>query len=66
MKYVDSYRQCVFGVKNGNSWLLEIEGCLWLGGYKLVGNPNYVGEGCWRIDTIYGGSLTPTSWNGNE
>ena len=38
---------------------MEIKGCKWLGAYKLVGKKNYVVEGCWRIDSLYGGSLTP-------
>ena len=32
--------------ENGNSWLMEVEGCKWLGAYKLTGKTNYVNEGC--------------------
>ena len=59
MKYMESYRRCVGAVKRWNTWLLEIEGSKWLGAFKLTGKTNYVTEGCHRIDTLYGGALTP-------
>ena len=59
MKYMESYRRCVHGVKVGNAWLLEVECCEWLKAYVLGGKSNYVTEGCHRIDTLYGGNLTP-------
>ena len=59
MKYMESYCRCVGAVKRWDTWLLEIEGSKWLGAFKLTGKTNYVAEGCHRIDTLYGGGLTP-------
>ena len=46
--------QAVSGKKR-NAWLCEVEACKALGGFALVGKTNYPAEGCWRIDTMYGG-----------
>jgi hypothetical protein len=60
MKYIDSYRRCHYGVKRGNTWLMDIEGCHWMCGWKLVRKSNYTQETCYRIDTLFGGEqLTP-------
>ena len=54
MKYMDSYRRCVDGVKKRNTWLMEIEGALWLGAFKLAEKQNYVTETLHREDVLYG------------
>ena len=60
MKNTESYRCCHYGVKRGNTWLMDIEGCHWICGYKFVGKQNYVTEACHRVDTLFGGKeLTP-------
>ena len=59
IKYVESYRRCYNGAKNGNTWLMDIEGYHWLGGYKITGKTNYVTETCHRMDVLFGGGLTP-------
>ena len=64
LKYTESYRCCVSGVKNGNSWLMEVECSKWLAAYKLTGKTNYVNEGSSGevgvlIGTLYGGYLSP-------
>ena len=38
---------------------MDIEGCHWLGGYKITGKTNYVTETCHRMDVLFGGGLTP-------
>ena len=58
IKYVESYKRCVDGVRKWNTWLLEVEAIDWMGAYHLSGKKNYVNEGCHRIDTLYGGRLT--------
>ena len=53
-KHVASYPRCRNGVKNGNVWLMEVEGCRWLGAYTMLGKNNYSTETCYRMDTLYG------------
>ena len=57
MKYMTSYRRCINGVKNGNTWLMEIECVLWLRDFKIAGKTNYVNETLHRIDTLYGDKM---------
>ena len=54
MKYMESNRRCVLGVKRWNSWLLEVEGRDWMGAYSLSGKTNHVTEGCHKMDVMYG------------
>ena len=58
MKYMEAYCRCVDGAKNGNTWLMKIEGCHWLGVYKVAGKTNYVTETLYRMDTLYGDRIS--------
>eukprot|EP00986_Skeletonema_menzelii_P013053 scaffold7400_cov122-Skeletonema_menzelii.AAC.2 len=53
MKCVESYNRCFHGVRNADFWLMEIEGCQWLGAFKLCGKTNYVTETLHRMHTLY-------------
>ena len=60
IKYMESYKRCHYGVERGNTWLMDVEGCHWLCGWKFVGKQNYATEACYRVDTLFGGKeLTP-------
>ena len=54
IKCVESYKQRVFGVKKGHTWLLKIQGCNWLGAFKLLGKSNYLTDTLYHEDTLYG------------
>ena len=64
MKEVESYFRCVHSVKNSNFWMLEKEGCDWLGAYKVSGKSMYVPESLKRMELLYGDSLT--DWEREE
>ncbi len=58
LKYMDAYKRCHLGVKRSNFWMLEDEGCSWLGAFKSCGKTNYVTEIMHRIDALYGPDMT--------
>ena len=41
-------------LKNGNIWLMEVEGCRWLGSYTMLVKNNDSTETCYCMDTLYG------------
>ena len=53
MKYVQPSGCYVHGVKIGNTWNIEVEGCAWLGIYNSVGKFNYVTRTMYRMKAIY-------------
>lgn len=57
MKEVESYFRCVHAVKQQHFWMLEKEGCEWLGAYKLSGKTMYVTETLKRMELLYGEKL---------
>jgi hypothetical protein len=59
LKLLEAYFRCVHSVKRQNFWMCEAECNRWLGAFKLAKKKNYVQEGLHRIDTLYGGALTP-------
>ena len=55
MKYMELYRRYHYGVKRGNTWLMDIEGCNWICGWKFAGKHNYATEAYYRVDTLFEG-----------
>lgn len=66
LKYLDSYKCCIGGVKRGNWWMLEVQGAKWLGGWKVAGKSNYVTETLHQMDSWYGNDMSDEEleWTG--
>ena len=58
LKMMDGYQQCYNGSKNGNTWLVEVEGLLWTGAFEISGKKNYVTKTVHHTDTLYNKYMT--------
>ena len=55
---MDAYCRCKFGIRKGDSILLEKEGCEWMPMWKVHGKNNYLQATLRRIETLYGTKLS--------